>query len=433
MIWLRNLVYLAALVAASPWLAYAALTKGKYRQGLSAKLFGNLPNRRSNQPCVWCHAVSVGEVNVLAPLIVELRRRQPRLEFVITTTTRTGYELARRKYAEHTVCYCPLDFSWAVRRAFKRLRPQLLVLAELELWPNLIHFADRQGIPVAVVNGRLSERSAGGYRRWRRMLQSTFDSLKLVAVQNATYGQRFLELGIPGNRIHVTGSMKFDGAEMDRGNPRTAALRQWAQIDAQDIVWIAGSTQDPEESFALEVFSKLRECHRNLRLIVVPRHPERFAQVARLLERSGIPWARRSRDPHGRQPVILVDTVGELGAWWGLADLAYVGGSMGAREGQNMIEPAAYGAAVSFGSRTRNFRDVVELLLQAQASVVVRDHNQMAEFVDRGIRDARWRHELGARARNVVASQLGAVERTAELLIELMPETGTTTCHSDAA
>ena len=420
MSYVLNLVYLLVLLATTPWLAYQSFRTAKYRQGFAAKFLGLVPRRTSSRPCVWLHAVSVGEVNLLAPLITELRRRHPDWECVVSTTTITGFQLAQKKYSELTVFYCPLDFSWAVNRAVRRIRPTLFVLAELELWPNLIRAARRHRAKVAVVNGRLSEHSFRGYHRLRFLLSRLLDAVDLLAVQNEEYAARFLGLGAQPARVHVTGSLKFDGAATDRNNPATRRLATLAGFKADDIVFLAGSTQEPEESLAIETFRELAPAHPALRLVIVPRHPERFDAVAQLLERSGLPWQRRSEvESHslitnGR--VLLVDTIGELGAWWGTAHIALVGGSFGARGGQNMIEPAAYGAAVCFGPNTRNFRDVVAALLDRDAAVVVHDGRELSGFVRRCLENPQFASQLGLNAKQLLATQLGATKRTADLL-----------------
>ena len=382
-------VYLLLLLVFSPWLAWRSISTRRYRAGWAAKLFGQAPLRASSRPCAWFHAVSVGEVNLLAPLLAEWRRRRPEWECVISTTTHTGFAVATQKYPEQSVFYAPLDFSWATRRAMRRIRPQLFVLAELELWPNLIAAAKAAGARVAVVNGRLSDKSFRGYRWIRWLLRPTLGGIDLVAAQSHEYAERFVALGVPREQVVMTGSMKFDGARTDRANPATTALQRLAGIPEEDFVFIAGSTQEPEESLALETYRALANEFPRLRLILVPRHPERFDAVAAMLDGSGLAWRRRSQldsaGPTDPARVLLVDQVGELGAWWGLAHVAFVGGSLGSRGGQNMIEPAAYGAAVSFGPQTHNFRDVVALLVAADAVVVVADGDELTGFVRRAL------------------------------------------------
>jgi 3-deoxy-D-manno-octulosonic-acid transferase len=421
--YLLNLVYIGLIAAVSPWLALQAFRKGKYRQGYAQKFLGLVPRRVSDAKCVWLHAVSVGEVNLLDSLIERLSQTRPEWQCVVSTTTMTGMALAKKKYPQLTVFYCPLDFTWAVKTAVRRVRPDVLVLAELELWPNLIGFARRSGARVAVINGRLSERSTRGYGRIRPLVARLLGRIDLLAVQNETYAERFLALGAPPRVVSVTGSMKYDGAQTDRQNRATQTLRQLAGFADNEMVFLAGSTQEPEETLALDAYRKLHEKWPQLRLVLVPRHPDRFDAVAKMLNHSGVSWQRRTDLDHQNKSssarVLLVDVVGELGAWWGTAQIAFVGGSMGSRGGQNMIEPAAYGAAVCFGPKTRNFRDVVTAMLDHGAAVVVENGPELTDFVSRCLEDTPYRTALGNRATQFVAQQLGATDRTLELLVNL--------------
>lgn len=421
---LLNAAYLVLLLAASPWLAWQAIRKGKYREGFAAKFLGRVPVRTGNRPCLWLHAVSVGEVNLLATLVKELARRHPDWECVVSTTTMTGMTLAKKKYPALTVFYCPLDFSWAVERALRRIRPDLLVLAELELWPNFIQAARDRRARVAVINGRLSDRSFRGYRKISSLVRRVLRAVDLIAVQDETYAARFRALGARDDAVVVTGSMKYDGAETDRQNAATIRLRTLAGFQSADFVFLAGSTQEPEESLALNAYRELAPVWPQLRLVLVPRHPDRFETVARLLDESGLRWQRRTaleRDgAESRARILLVDVVGELGAWWGTASIAFVGGSMGDRGGQNMIEPAAYGAAVSFGPNTWNFRDIVAAMLDRQAAVVVGSGDELTAFVRRSLEDPAFAAELGRRAKLLVSEQLGATVRTVDRLESLL-------------
>jgi 3-deoxy-D-manno-octulosonic-acid transferase len=421
--YLLNCVYLILIVCFSPWLAYAAIRQGKYRDGWGAKFLGLVPQRAGNRPCVWLHAVSVGEVNLLQPILAQLGQEHPTWECVISTTTRTGLALARKKYAGYPVFYCPLDFTWAVRHAMRRIRPAVLVLAELELWPNLIRAARQHGASVAVVNGRLSDKSYRGYRRIRPLVRRSLRCIDLIAAQNETYAERFRALGARPAAVHVTGSIKFDGAQTKPDNPATTRLRHLWSVPDEAFVLLAGSTQDPEERMAVQAFRDILPRCPDARLIVVPRHPERFEEVAQMLDRTGLPWQRRSRCDESAGPpahILLVDIVGELGAWWGLADVGFVGGSMGRRGGQNMIEPAGYGVAVCFGPNTWNFRDVVLQLLERQAAVVVHDQVEFTAFVRRCLETPQFARELGQRARALVLEQQGATRRTIDLLTPLV-------------
>jgi 3-deoxy-D-manno-octulosonic-acid transferase len=419
-----NCIYLLLLVALAPWFAVQAIVRGKYREGFAAKFLGLSPKRTSNRRCLWFHAVSVGEVNLLGPLVEKIEDRHAGWDCVISTTTMTGYALARTRYPDITVFYCPLDFSWAVRTAMRRVRPDVLVLAELELWPNLIRAAGEFGAKVAIINGRLSDHSFRGYRRLRPLVAGLLQRIELIAVQNDEYAERFRALGASEESLCVTGSIKFDNAVTDRDNPKTKRLRELAGIAPSDVVFLAGSTQHPEESLALAAFEKLAPQWPNLRLILVPRHPDRFEEVAALLDASGVCWQRRSSlggpaaDSQAR--ALLVDTVGELGAWWGTAHIAFVGGSLSRRGGQNMIEPAAYGAAVAFGPNTWNFRDVVAALLAQDAAKVVRGGEEMTEFVRTALTTPEQAAAMGRRAQALVREQLGATERTIAALEAVM-------------
>lgn len=438
--------YLLLIVISLPWLVKEAVSKGKYREGFGAKFLGLVPRRKSEgKKCVWFHAVSVGEVNLLDPLLRKIKATQPDWDCVISTTTKTGIALARKKYADLTVFYCPLDFTWAVAAATRRVKPDVLVLAELELWPNLIRAAKKRGAKVTVINGRLSERSFRGYRRIRWFIGQLLRRIDVIAAQDETYSSRFAALGAEKAQIEVTGSMKFDGAETDRQNTRTRRLAELTGIGADDIIFLAGSTQAPEEEAAIEIFRHLADEFPRLKLILVPRHPERFNEVAHLLDESGVSWQRRTRLDAGKRTegfipsanvdepirrdepggsltprVLLVDVVGELGAWWGTAQIAFVGGSFGNRGGQNMIEPAAYAAAVSFGPNTWNFRDIVAAMLEHQAAVVVRNESELESFIRRCLTDAAYATELGHRAQTLVQAQLGATDKTLELLRRLI-------------
>ena len=422
MAYLYNFAYLVIIILASPFLIASSIRNGKYRQGWAAKFLGFVPRCRNDKPCIWLHAVSVGEVNLLQPILAEISLKHPDWECVISTTTLSGMDLAKRKYSQYTVFYCPLDFSWAVANAFRRIKPDMLVLIELEIWPNIIRTAHKKGCPVVIANGRLSEHSFAGYTKIGFLIRQTMKRITAVAAQNKDYASRFVSLGVDASRVHITGSIKFDGAQTNRENEATQSLMSLSGLDPDVPVILAGSTQIEEETQILQTYTELLPEHPELQLIIVPRHPERFDAVAEMLKNQSISWIRRSEitEPlaSGMWKILLVDVIGELGAWWGTADIALVGGSFGKRGGQNMIEPAAYGAAVCFGPSTRNFRDVVQQLLDAQAAVVVHDQLELTEFVRKCLQDKPFSKDLGTRAKNLVSKQLGATTQTINILAE---------------
>jgi 3-deoxy-D-manno-octulosonic-acid transferase len=428
---LLDAVYLLLLLVCAPWLVYRAARTGRYRHGLAEKVLGESPLRIDDRPCVWFHAVSVGEVLLLKPLLRELARRRPGWDLVVSTTTTTGLAVARRTYPDLVTFYAPLDFSWATRRAVARVRPTVLALVELELWPNLVRAAKNAGARIAIINGRLSVRSHRGYRRLRGPLARTLRRLDAVAAQTEEYARRFVDLGIPSHRVRVTGSVKYDGLESDRNNPRTLGLRRALGLSPAEIVFVAGSTMEGEEAAALAAYRAARREHPQLRLIIVPRHAERFEKVAAWLRQQGETVVRRSLVGAGAvaapltrvgpPPVILVDTIGELSSVWGLADVAFVGGSLEpGRGGQNMMEPAAFGAAVMFGPYTENFRDTVEPLLARGAARQVAGAGALAAALLDDLNDPESAAARGAAGRAFVLAQNGAADRTLDELDRLV-------------
>jgi 3-deoxy-D-manno-octulosonic-acid transferase len=436
--WTINCFYLCLLLVVSPVLAYRSIRFGKYRNGWSQKLFGSLPElARAKGNRFWLHAVSVGEVLLLKPILDQLLLRHPTAEIVITSTTSTGFAVAKQQYSKrpdgrrNIVCYFPLDFTWAVARSLRRIQPTHVVLVELELWPNFILAAHRSGVSLQLINARLSQKSFQGYSRIRGLMRNLLARFDVLAVQNDEYANRLISLGADEKRVLVTGSIKFDRVNRDRENDATKSLRLAFGLYSGERVFIAGSTQEPEERIAIEAWQSARQVDPGLRLILVPRHQERFAEVARLVSSLGLNLLRRStkrcepdqetaltsnmqNDP---APVILLDTLGELSACWGLADFAFVGGSLSNRGGQNMIEPAAYGAAVCFGPNTRNFRDIVDQLISRDAARVVQDQHELAETLIEWIQQPMIAQGQGQRAKQFVASQHGAAQRTVDAIL----------------
>ena len=426
--WLLSGVYLIILLVAAPILLFRRVTQGKYRRGWGEKLTGQLTRRSPKKNCLWFHAVSVGEVLQLQKLLEETEAKFPEAELFVTVTTETGYDVAKSKYPRYTVSYFPLDFSWAVQNALTSVRPDLIVLVELELWPNLILTARRNKIPLLLINGRIGEKSYRGYSRLKPLMRRLLSCFDVLAVQSKTYAQRLISLGAPADRVTVTGNIKFDRVESNRDNPKTSELRSSFQLHHSDTVFIAGSTQDPEESYAIDTWLALRGAFPQLRLVIVPRHKERFEDVAKLITQKGCGVIRRSAvvsktqlthasDGSTDKPVVaLLDTLGELAACWGLAEIAFVGGSLTNRGGQNMIEPAGYGAAVLFGPNTWNFKDVTEALLMRDAARVVAGPQELLLTVQRLLEQPDEAKRQGIAARTFVASQHGATQRTLELI-----------------
>jgi 3-deoxy-D-manno-octulosonic-acid transferase len=422
--YLLNLLYLSCLVLLSPWLIFKLCATAKWRRNLWAKLVGRTPRRNQSRPCVWFHGVSLGEVLLLRQVVAQFRQERPEYEVVFSTTTLAGLEAAQKHFADLKVFCWPLDFSWAVKRALWTLRPELVVLAESEVWPNFVLAARRSGVKVAVINGRMSPRSFARYRKVAFLVGWLLRRVNLWAMQTEEYAAGIRGLGVPADRVEVTGSVKYDGVNLERNNPGTQGFRRLFAVHPGDLVWVAGSTQTPEEGIVLDAYQRLKGQFPSLRLILVPRQKDRFDAVSELLRISGLPFVRRSQmtqPVQDRQAIILVDSIGELGHVWGLADIAFVGGSLdGQRGGQNMIEPGAYGAAVVFGPHTWNFKDTVSRLLQVQGAIQINDASELEQRVKELAEDGSRRQRLGEAARQFVQSQHGATTRTVTLLAALL-------------
>lgn len=426
--WLLNFCYSLLLVAVAPVLAYRAWRHGKYRQGWREKLRGIGESRTTTGPCLWLHAVSVGEVLLLQNIIADLWRQRPDVEIWLSTTTHTGHAVAREKYPSCRVLYFPLDFTWAVNAALDRVRPDVVALVELELWPNFISAVARRGTPLLLINGRLGERSHRGYRRIRFLMRRVLGSFTELGMQTPEYARRMTDLGAAADRVTVTGSVKFDGAKLERDEAAVDRLRAQLGIGAHERVLLAGSTHAPEEAAILDAYAELAVEFPDLRLLIAPRHQERFDEVAALIESTGRRLQRRSkvrgttdRDPVTaaavRPPVILLDTLGELSTCWPLAEVAFVGGSLSQRGGQNMLEPCAAGAAVIVGPNTWNFKQAVELLTAAGGLVTVSSRGELTDAIRRLLTDRLQAETMRAAAQRAIASQQGATRTTVNLLI----------------
>jgi len=423
---LLDLIYLVVFVALLPWIAWRRWSGGRPVAAPWIRFTGSIPPlpAKGARKRIWLHGVSVGEIQLLSSLAREIEARAESrgqaVEFVVSSSTTTGLELAAKRFGHAVVFPCPLDFTWAVRRVLGAVDADLLVLGELELWPHLLAGAWQRRLPVVVANGRLSQHSARGYRRVAPLVRRMLSRVTLVSARSAADAERFRALGAAN--VVAAGSMKFDGVRGDRKHEDVRRLARLAGFRDDDVVFLAGSTQAPEEALAIDAYRAAAADHPRLRLVIVPRHVERKPELVALLDGSGLAWQARSiLDKEGAAPdarVLLVDTTGELGAWWGTATIAFVGGSLdGKRGGQNMLEPAAYGAAVCFGPYTRNFDDEVAVLLAADAARVIADGPGLAMFVRACLDDPRTVLALGTRAAGTVAAHRGATAATAERIL----------------
>jgi 3-deoxy-D-manno-octulosonic-acid transferase len=413
---------LGMLVSLPYWL-WQMVLHGKYQHGLAERL-GRVPARlelpAEEDRVVWIHAVSVGEVLAVAGLVEELQRRWPLLRILVSTTTDTGQALARKKFGEGRVFYFPIDLGFAIRPYLRALRPELVMIAETEFWPNFLRLAHKSGARLAIVNARISDRSWPGYRRVRWILRGVLKSVDLFLAQTEQDAARLRDIGAGEERVRVAGNLKFD-IPAPAENAIVASVRKTIVEGDAGPVLVCGSTLEGEESLLLKAFENLLVAHPRAVMVLAPRHPERFAEVAALLEQMSIRFYRRSAW-HGEGlagGVLLLDTIGELAAMYSLADVAFVGGSLVPRGGHNIIEPAQYGVPIVVGNHTENFRDIVGLFQRQDAVRVVGPAELPLVLLDL-LADAEKRRGLGDRAVETMRSQAGATARTADWLEQLL-------------
>ncbi len=411
----------AGLLVSLPYWMFGKRRHGKYRDGLGERL-GRVPSWLQPQPdpAIWVHAVSVGEVLAVSQLVSELRRRFPKHRVVVSTTTATGQKLAKKHFGEESVFYFPLDFAFAIRPFLAVLRPQLIVLAETEFWPNFLRLAHANGARVAVVNARISDRSWPGYRRFRPVLKKVLQNVDLFLAQTGEDASRLRGIGAPSERVQVCGNLKFD-VTTPTPPEMVASLRSAFQQAGAGPVMVCGSTVEGEEGLLLRAFENVLASHPRAVMILAPRRPERFDEVARLLEQLGIRFWRRSlwSGDAIAGGVFLVDTIGELAALYALADVAFVGGSLVPRGGHNIIEPAQHGVPIMVGNHTENFRDIVGLFQNHDAVRVVGAAEFPLVLMDL-LANETERVALGRRGAETLRAQMGATEKTVAALEKLL-------------
>lgn len=431
-----DIIYGAGATLAAP----VVLLKGKPRRKVLAairqhrRLKGEQP---AHAPTVVLHAVSLGEMNATRRLIDELAAARPGLQFVVTSTTDTGYarglELYRDKAGVRVLRY-PLDFTAVVRRFLETIRPALVILMELEVWPNFMIQGERLKIPVVVANGRVTEGSFRSYRRASAFTSPMFRRLALACVQEQVYAERFAAMGVPADRIKVMGTMKFDTAQITDCVAGADQLAASVGIKPGEAVWVCGSTGPGEETVVLGVYRELRKKHPGLRLAIIPRHKERFGEVAELIRNAGFALLRRSEVVAGKAaaksadeaaPVLVLgDTMGELTRFYSLATVVFAGRSivdLGKRQhGSDMIEPAAMGRPTVVGPFTTNFAEAVNALRVGGGIAEARNGDELLRVLDGWLSDPQAAAEVGRRAQDVVRTQQGATKRHVEAILPFL-------------
>jgi 3-deoxy-D-manno-octulosonic-acid transferase len=410
------------LLVTLPYWLLQMMRHGKYRAGLRQRL-GGVPSSlaaRQEKGTIWVHAVSVGEVVASSAVVEALQRKFPNHRVVLSTTTDTGQKLAAHRFGAESVFHFPLDFAFAIRPYLEALRPKLVVVAETEFWPNFFRLAKGSGASVAVINCRISDRSLPGYKRFSFWLPKVLGNVDLFLAQTDEDRRRLIEIGVPESRISVAGNLKFDVAP-PTAPPIVTSLRQSLNQSDVEPVLVCGSTLEDEEGLLLSAFRNILATHPKAVMILAPRHPERFAAVAELVEKLGFRLWRRSlwSGESIAGGVFLVDSIGELAALYSLATVAFVGGSLVPRGGHNILEPALYGVPVVTGNHYENFRDIVNYFRERNAVRVVGVAELPLVFMEL-IESREARETLGRNALAALESQRGATARTVDALLQLM-------------
>lgn len=373
--------------------------------------------RQDTSGALWIHAVSVGETLAVAGLVKELQRRYPDRKIFLSSVTAAGREAGQKRLPGIAgQFYLPFDWAWAVRRVLQQIRPSVLMIVETELWPNLLNAANRYGCRTLLVNARVSDRSFPGYRRIRPFMRRVLQNLSRICTQTAADAERFRALGAPSERVIVTGNVKFDGRTPEFGS-FGIKMRETLATANRNPVFVAGSTMHGEEGLVLQAWQAIRGKYPHALMILAPRHPARFGEVAELLHEHQLSHTRRTGISQDQQEmlrqiatdeILLLDTIGELAEIFGSADVVFVGGSLVPTGGHNVVEPAFWGKPVIFGPYMNNFRDVASLFLQAGGAVQVADAHELADAVLRLLDDPEKARQMGERAKGVVNQQAGA-------------------------
>jgi 3-deoxy-D-manno-octulosonic-acid transferase len=428
---LYSILTLAAFVALSPYFVYQAIRYKKYTGSFRQRLgFLPLSFNFDGEASIWIHAVSVGEVLMARALAADLKERYPRLRLFLSTTTIGGQQIARRNL-QHVdgVFYFPFDWTFIVRRTLALVKPQLFIMMETEIWPNLLRACRRQGVKTIVINGRISQRSYPRYRLIRPFFRRVLADVDRFCMQSDESARRLISLGADARRVTVTGSLKFDSVERPGARPGQARDRvlRFLRVSPGRTVLVAGSTMRGEETVVLRAFSTMKQTLPGALCVLAPRQPERFGEVERLAREAGFVAIRRSELPIDADPradVVVLDTIGELARIYQLATAVFVGGSLVDLGGHNILEPAIFGKPIVFGPHMQNFREIADAFLANDAAVQVQSERDFDEAIIALVTDPVRRARLGAAARALVEANRGAKDKTLAIIEQLVPLPG---------
>jgi len=387
--------------------------------------------RTTKKPGIWIHGASVGEIITAKSIVEKIDREFPEWETFISTTTNTGYSVAKQNFSGKPIFYFPVDLSWITRKVLRRIRPSCIILIELEIWPNFLVSVYEENIPLIIVNGRISNKSFKAYRIISRISGAFYNSLtnkmNTYCARTELDAQRFRDLGISSEQVFVTGTMKYDNIPTHTNENSKNELADLFRIKDNDLILIGGSTHEGEEEILLRIFERLSKTYPNLRLIIAPRHIERTRDVSRLIEKKGFtPVLKTSVDSsnyswqNSKKEIILIDTVGDLEKIYALSDYVFVGKSLVPSGGQNMMEPAGLGKPVVFGPHVFNFKEEVDMLLRNDAAKMVETEDELCETIEFFIKNPEAAKEMGLRAQGVVSEKRGATEKNMDIIREIL-------------
>jgi len=430
---LYSLLILVLGAIVSPYLAYQAIRYKKYIGSLRQRM-GYLPVsfNLDGEESIWIHAVSVGETMTVPALIADLRRRYPNLRIFLSTTTMAGQQVARRNVQDvDAVFYLPLDLPFIVRRTLRLVKPRLFLMMETEIWPNLLRQCKRMGVATVMVNGRMSSRSYPRYKIARPFFRRVLADVDRFCMQTEESARRVIDIGADPATVVVTGSLKFDsmevpGATTIDGRGQTRVLRYFRMTSGRPVI-IAGSTMREEEQLVLQAFRRIKASTNNPLLVLAPRHPERFAEVAQLARDQAFVTAKRTDLPIDAEPradVVVLDTIGELAQVYQIATAVFVGGSLVDTGGHNILEPAVFGKPIVFGPHMHNFREIAEAFIAHDAAVQVSSVRELEDALLALLTDPVRRARLGAAARALVESNRGAKDKSLAIIAQLLPLRG---------
>ena len=433
-----DFIYLLVALAITPWVVYRMVRYRRYLAGWSHRFGRIIRKDPALRKCIWLHAVSVGEVNAAKTIVKELENRFSDYEIVISTTTDTGFARATEIFGtNHKVFYFPLDFSWIMHRVFRNIQPAICLLMELEVWPNFVQIAHQLHIPVVIINGRISDKSFSRYKKVKPVAKSIFQKVNLTLAQTDQYAQRFKEIGVPEKKVVVTGSLKYDTAQIADKVEGAKALAADLKIKKQRL-WVAGATGNDEEQILLDVYQNLKkqDQFKNLRLVIVPRKPERFDEVAQLIKQAGFDLIRYSEvkrltvettekskiknQKSKIDTVILGDTMGDLRKFYSLATIIFVGRSLVPMGGSDLAEAAALGKPTLFGPYAFNFKQTVDALLAGEGAVMVKDKHDLLETIQKCLTEPNFAQRIAQNGQDVIRNNQGATEKTMDQIAKFL-------------